>query len=378
MPVKITASHKRKVKKDVYKCLSCGLEYNALTGNFYKSPTNSPLWLANNGYAPICKSCIDKFKSIIADRYKSEEYAMKVICHYMDWYFSGDAFSALAKNAQQYTPGMYSRMVNNTTQYKTKTFIDSIFDGELTKTNIIAEKNGTMPDETSEPAIKLPEVTWDDKDEKNRRYVIETYGYDPLEDMMDATVTDRKYCYNALSGYCDTEGISEDGHKMMCCVSMVKTFLQIKKLDDEINKISNDSEIDDARMKNLMASKKQALDTITSLAKDNNISSQWNKNIRAGQGTMSDKIKEMYENGFDPARVNLFDIKTCESMRQTADLSFQSIMDQLRLDENDYTRVIANQREMVREMTDEIDKLREENRQLSNKVLYLEHGGEKD
>ena len=53
-------------------------------------------------------------------------------------------------------------------------------------------------------------------------------------------------------------------------------------------------------------------------------------------------------------------------------------MDQLRLDENDYTRVIANQREMVREMTDEIDKLREENRQLSNKVLYLEHGGEKD
>ena len=165
---------------------------------------------------------------------------------------------------------------------------------------------------------------------------------------------------------------------MMCCVSMVKTFLQIKKLDDEINKISNDSEIDDARMKNLMASKKQALDTITSLAKDNNISSQWNKNIRAGQGTMSDKIKEMYENGFDPARVNLFDIKTCESIKQTADLSFQSIMEQLQLDENDYTRVIKNQREMVRDMTDELEKLREENRQLNNEVLFLKNGGEED
>lgn len=159
---------------------------------------------------------------------------------------------------------------------------------------------------------------------------------------------------------------------------MVKTFLQIKKLDDEINKISNDFEIDDARLKNLMASKKQALDTITNLAKDNNISSQWNKNIRAGQGTMSDKIKEMYENGFDPSRVNLFDIKTCESIRQTADLSFQSIMEQLRLDENDYTRVISNQREMVREMTDELDKLREENRQLNNEVLYLRNGGSED
>lgn len=375
MPVKMNS---RKTTKNVYKCLSCGMEYTALTGNFYKSGNNSPLWLANSGYAPICKTCIDRFKSVISDRYKSEEYAMKVICHYMDWYFSGDAFASLAKNAQQYTPGMYSRIVNNTAQYKSKTFIDSIVDGEISKTNIVAEKNGTLPGELSPPKISLLNVTWDDKDEKNRRYVIETYGYDPLEDMQEATVMDRKYCYNALSSYCDTEGISEDGHKMMCCVSMVKTFLQIKKLDEEINKVSNDYEIDDARLKNLMASKKQALDTITNLAKDNNISSQWNRNIRAGQGTMSDKIREMYENGFDPSRVNLFDIKTCESIKQTADLSFQSIMDQLQLDENDYTRVIKNQREMVQDMTNEIDRLKEENRQLSNKVLYLEQGGEKD
>ena len=375
MPVKMNS---RKSNKNIYKCLSCGMEYTALTGNFYKSGNNSPLWLANSGYAPICKTCIDRFKSVISDRYKSEEYAMKVICHYMDWYFSGDAFASLAKNAQQYTPGMYSRIVNNTAQYKSKTFIDSIVDGEISKTNIVAEKNGTLPGELSPPKVSLLNVTWDDKDEKNRRYVIETYGYDPLEDMQEATVMDRKYCYNALSSYCDTEGISEDGHKMMCCVSMVKTFLQIKKLDEEFNKVSNDYEIDDARLKNLMASKKQALDTITNLAKDNNISSQWNRNIRAGQGTMSDKIREMYENGFDPSRVNLFDIKTCESIKQTADLSFQSIMDQLQLDENDYTRVIKNQREMVQDMTNEIDRLKEENRQLSNKVLYLEHGGEKD
>ena len=131
----------------------------------------------------------------------------------MDWYFSGDAFASLAKNAQQYTPGMYSRIVNNNTQYKSKTLIDSIFDGEISKTNIVAEKNGTAPGEISPPIVKPLEVKWDDKDEKNRRYVIETYGYDPLEDMLDATVMDKKYCYNALSGYCDTEGISEDGQK---------------------------------------------------------------------------------------------------------------------------------------------------------------------
>ena len=365
---------KPSAKQNTYICLSCGAEYTALTGNFYKAPATSALWLANDGYVPICKKCLDKFKGFLTERYKSEEFAMKVMCHYMDWYFSSDTYGSLAKSTQQISLGIYSRIANNNAQYKGKTFLDSILDGEISKVNIVATKAGTLPTEAQYTSIA--EAEWDERDDKNRKYVIETYGYDPLEDMMEATIADRKFCYNALSGYCDTEGISEDGHKMMCCVSMVKTFLQIKKLDEEINRISNDYEIDDTRLKNVMAAKKQAFDTITSLAKDNNISSQWNKNVRAGQGTMSDKIKEMYENGFDPSRVNLFDIKTCESMKQTADLSFQSIMEQLQLDENDYTRVIKTQREMIVAMTEEVDKLKEENRQLRNNVIFLENGGE--
>lgn len=365
-----TTKRKPKAQKIVYKCLSCGGEFSGLSGNFYKSSSASPLWLDREGYAPICKNCIDRFRSVLVQKYKSEEYAMKVICHYMDWYYSANVFTSIINSSQQFTPGMYSRLINNNIQYKNKTFVDCIFDGELTK------KNTQNENTISAPSVSPFEAEWDDKDEKNRRYVIETYGYDPLEDLVEANVSDKKFCYNALSGYCDTEGISEDGHKMMCCVSMVKTFLQIKKLDEEINKVSNDYDVDDTRLKNLMTSKKQALDTVTKLAKDNNISSQWNKNIRAGQGTMSDKIKEMYENGFEPSRVNLFDIKTCESMKQTADLSFQSIMEQLQLDENDYTRVIKTQREMVQEMTSEIDRLKEENRQLSNQILYYKNGGD--
>lgn len=367
---------KKIVKKSnvEYVCLSCGTPYAALTGNFYKSSSGSSLYLANDGYTPICKKCVDRFKTYLTDRYSSEEFAMKVICYYMDWYYSSSAYYSMSKNSQQFTAGTYSRLINNNNQYKGKTFADSILDGEIFKKN-----NYNSGDTLTAPISVSPaDVEWDEKDEKNRKYVIETYGYDPLEDMLGSTVSDKKFCYNALSGYCDTEGISEDGHKMMCCVSMVKTFLQIKKLDEEINKVSNDYDIDDGKLRNLMASKKQALDTITNLAKDNNISSQWNKNIRAGQGTMSDKIREMYENGFEPSRVNLFDIKTCESIKQTANLSFQSIMEQLQLDENDYTRVIKNQREMIQDINNEVERLREENRQLSNEVLYLKHGGEKD
>ena len=60
MPVKMNS---RKSNKNIYKCVSCGMEYTALTGNFYKSSSKSPLWLANSGYAPICKTCIDNWLS---------------------------------------------------------------------------------------------------------------------------------------------------------------------------------------------------------------------------------------------------------------------------------------------------------------------------
>lgn len=367
MPAKMGS---KKSNKSIYKCASCGTEYSALTGNFYKSSSGSSLYFSNDGYSCVCKKCIDRFKTYLTDKYNSAEFSMKVICYYMDWYFSSDVFNSLYKNSPQFTAGIYSRVINNNMQYKGKTFADSIADGEITKKISSETENMSAP-----PTVSPIDAEWDDKDEKNRRYVIETYGYDPLEDMVGSSVSDKKFCYNALSGYCDTEGISEDGHKMMCCVSMVKTFLQIKKLDEEINRLSNDYEMDDSKVRNFIASKKQALDTITNLAKDNNISSQWNKNIRAGHGTMSDKIKEMYDNGFEPSRANLFDIKTCESIKQTADLSFQSIMEQLQLDENDYTRVIKNQRELVQSLNSELEEIKEENRQLRNKVLYLEHDG---
>lgn len=361
----------KKIKKPVgeYVCECCGTTYSALTGNFYKTAPASQLWSVREGYAPICKKCIDGYKSSLAERYGSEETAMKIICHYMDWYYNTDAFAILSKNnGKRFSAGTYSRMVNNTNAFGGKSFMDSLFDGQINK-SVDDAKGVVITHGTNSPF----DLSWDERDEKNRKYVIETYGYDPLEDLNDLTIADKKFCYNALSGYCDTEGIAEDGHKMMCVVSMVKTFLQIKKLDEEINRVSNGLEIDQTRIKTLMGSKRDALATISSLAKDNNISSQWNRNVRTGQGTMSDKIKEMYENGFEPVKVNLFDIKTCESMKQTADMSFQSIMEQLQLDENDYTRVIKNQREMVQELQTELDKLKEENRQLSNEVLYYKN-----
>ena len=65
MPVKMNS---RKSNKNIYKCVSCGMEYTALTGNFYKSSSKSPLWLDNSNIDTNCKKYIKKYKSDITEK----------------------------------------------------------------------------------------------------------------------------------------------------------------------------------------------------------------------------------------------------------------------------------------------------------------------
>lgn len=72
-------------------------------------------------------------------------------------------------------------------------------------------------------------------------------------------------------------------------------------------------------------------------------------------------------------KVNLFDINTSDAMKQVADLSNKSIMEQLNFDANDYTEMIKDQREMIRNTKSKLDTVQEENRLLKNKISSLEN-----
>ena len=115
------------------------------------------------------------------------------------------------------------------------------------------------------------------------------------------------------------------------------------------------------------------MDSINKMAQDNNLSSAYNQQAKKGSNTLSYKMKEIVANGIDNIKVNLFDIKTCEAMKQIADLSNKSIMEQLTWDENDYTQMIKDQREMILDLQQKCDSLEEDNRLLSNKVIDLEN-----
>lgn len=217
-------------------------------------------------------------------------------------------------------------------------------------------------------------VKWTKRDKQNMKYVISTIGYDPFEDV-GLTEFDKKYCFNILAGYCDTPGISEDGHKMHSVIEMTILYAQCRKITEEMNTEFKKSHVDDNTISKLASSKSQLLSSISKIAQDNNISSKYNKNSKQGQNSLSSKMKEMEENGFDDVRVNLFDIKTSQAFKQIDEISNTNIANQLTLDSNEYTDIIKEQREMITQYESDIDELREENRTLKNKIIDLENSG---
>jgi hypothetical protein len=215
-------------------------------------------------------------------------------------------------------------------------------------------------------------VKWSKKDKQNTKYVMSVVGYDPFEDM-NLSDYDKKYCFNILAGYCDAEGISEDGHKIQCVVQLTNLYCQCRKIDETINLELSKEEVDETKISKLTSSKSSILSSIATIAKDNNIASNYNKNSTQGKNTLSAKMKEIVADGFEDMKVNLFDINTSACMKQIADLSNQSIMEQLTFDSNEYTEMIKEQREMIVKFQNENDRLEEENRILKNQIQDLEN-----
>ena len=348
-----------KDKDETYTCMSCGHTYTKQDGNFFKS-TWSQLWNYNNKYMPVCKACLDNMMKEYTARYGSEETALKIICHYMDVPFYASLYKSIIEKNNTFSFGMYSRQILNNRQYQYKTFQNSIIDGELGKTeNEVRQER---------------ESKWTKKDKQNMTYVISTVGYDPFE-YMGLTDDDRKYCFNVMAGYCDTEGVKDDGHKRLACVQITTIQLQCKKFDELINEELLQASPNEGKIKNFTSSKSSLLSNMATLCKDNNISSAYNGTAKSGKNTLTQKMQEMFADGIDSVKVNLFEIETCEFMKQVADCSNRSILEQLNLDSNEYTQMVKEQREMIQSLQSELDKVKEDYRLCNNELIDLKNSG---
>lgn len=362
--------------------------------DFYIS--KSPLFSAD-GRVPICKECVSK-TSLNEDGTINELKLNKILKkidrpYYKDLIESSiQSFKKEHSYVEDEDVKFYGKEILQKyftliamRQDRDKSYEDSEKEGFIHQTSNtpkstkerIAQKYADIAEKKNNTATTISvdsdnDIKWTKKDKQNMKYVISTIGYDPYEDV-GLVDTDRKYCYNILSGYCDTDGISEDGHKMQSVIEMTMLYCQCKKITEAMNVELTKEEVDDTKVSKLTSSKSSLLSSIATIAKDNNIASNYNKNSKQGQSSLTSKMKEMAENGYRDIEVNLFDIKTSEAFKQIDRLSNENIANQLTLDNNDYSEIIKEQREELLSATNELEALREENRILKNKIIDLEN-----
>ena len=381
---------KKETKKKI--CPVCKKEKSIATG-FYKS--SSPLF-ALDGCVPICIDCVKN--DVVNEDGTVNENKLKTMCQRLDKPFYSDELDSAflqAKSEHSYLSddeiakygnkivGFYFKNINTLRQNKDRSFADSEKDGFVHKTynvnarqkkETIANRYSDIKDKNNkqQPIRKSDgDTKWTKEDKQNMKYVISKLGYDPFESV-GLDDFDRKYCFNLLSGYFDTPGILEDGHKKQCVIEITMSYCQCRKITEELNLELSRSDSNEKKVSSLTSAKSSLLSSIATIAKDNNISSNYNKNSSQGQDSISSMMKEMEKNGFEEIRVNLFDIKTSEAFKQIDAISNENIANQLTLDASEYSDMVKEQREMIKNFESELEQLKEENRNLKNKVIDLE------
>ena len=386
-----TGNEPAKKQKGNKKCNYCHEEKKVTEFYISKNPLHSA-----DGRVPVCKECIAN-ASLNEDGTINELELNKILKKIDRPYYKDLIESSIKSFGKEHSfikeedLPFYGKEILQKyftlialKQDKDKSYEESEKDGFIHRTSNtpkstrekIARKyadihNMHINDEPGE-MVEESDVKWTKKDKQNMKYVLSTIGYDPYEDV-GLSESDRKYCYNILSGYCDTEGISEDGHKMQGVIEMTMLYCQCKKITEAMNIELAKTDTDDNKISKLTSSKSSLLSSIATIAKDNNIASNYNKNSKQGQSSLTSKMKEMEASGFQEILVNLFDIKTSEAFKQIDEISNTNIANQLTLDNNDYSEIVKEQREMILRYDAELETLKEENRILKNKIIDLEN-----
>ena len=197
-------------------------------------------------------------------------------------------------------------------------------------------------------------------------------NYDPFE---KEDIIDQPFLYSQLLGLLDSgEDGNEDMMRTSSAISIVRGFLQLAKIDDNIAKLMSDINniaTNSATIKSLQESKAKITSVITSLAQDSCISLKHNKNAKKGENTWTGKIKKIKELNLREGEVNGFDMETCKAMRQVMDLSNASIMKTLNLDESEWSDMVAEQRKMITDLQYKLGKYIEISRILLRENLDI-------
>lgn len=360
---------KLEVLQNSYKCYMCDTPKKKDKFHVSTDPNNK------SGVCPICKACAEKVacradkNGVLRDPTKeSVQEALK----YENKPFLESVWSAAIQETENLISGSIRTnvwyaychiiaMVN----YVGMTYFDS---------DIFKEKPSDIKDEVTEDEVIENHVGLDTYDSfiHNKEDVVRLLSYDPFE---KEEVVDQPFLYSQLLGMLDSsEDANDDMVRVSSSIAIVRGFLQSSKIDDTITKLMSDVkniEKNSATIKSLQDSKQKITSMITSLAEASCISLKHNKNAKKGENTWTGKTKKLKELNLREGEVNGFDMATCRAMKQVMDLSNESIMQQLHLDETEWSDIVAEQRNMIVDLQDKLEKYMEISRILLRENLDI-------
>lgn len=380
-PAKLTAAQlKRKVETldEKVKSLKSGAwcylcDSHKIKDSFYSS--TDPM--SKSGLTPICKECARKIalRVINGKEQGATKDSVRLALRYLNKPFLERVWDSSIQEVENLASGKvksnvwaaYIRQISMP-NYIGMTYFDS--DG-LTSNE---PNNESSRDEMTTDKLIESHVGIDTYDSflKNKNDVIRLLNYDPFE---KEDIIDQPFLYSQLLGLLDSgEDGNEDMMRTSSAISIVRGFLQLAKIDDNIAKLMSDINniaTNSATIKSLQESKAKITSVITSLAQDSCISLKHNKNAKKGENTWTGKIKKIKELNLREGEVNRFDMETCKAMRQVMDLSNASIMKTLNLDESEWSDMVAEQRKMITDLQYKLDKYIEISRILLRENLDI-------
>jgi hypothetical protein len=209
-----------------------------------------------------------------------------------------------------------------------------------------------------------------EEDEINKKDCIKMLGYDPF---FDNNENEQKFLYNTLIGFLDDATLA-DAFKLPIVIEIVKSLGQVEKLNKTFATMMSSSENieeNSQKIKSLIDAKDKLYRSILAMAKDNGISVNHSNNKSQGAGTLSGMVKELDEIGLREAKINLFDARTLGGIKQANDLSNQSILDQLALNDSEWADMVKELREIRIDLEQKVLELTEKLRLEKVKVSDL-------
>lgn len=331
--------------------------------------------LIKSGITPICKSCCRKLSLRIdknGEEHEPTKDSLILSLKYLNKPFLDTVYNASIQESENLISGKvktnfataYYKNIQMV-QYKGLTYSDSdffkekvIYDDEIVK---------KTPED-----LKNTDIGTYDQYIKDKSDVIRLLHYDPFE---KEAVEDQPFLYSQLLGLLDSsEDANDDMMRVSSCITIVRNFLQLSKIDNAIAEILTNAkniEMQNTVIKGLQDSKQKISSVITNLAAESCISLKNNKNAKKGENTWTGKIKKIKDLNLREGEVNGFDLGTCKGMKQVMDMSNASILKQLRLDESEYSDMIAEQREMIVKYQEDLENYKEISRILLRENLDL-------